>query len=71
MDFSSLATNFGGAGMTFVQGDFNYDGTVNSLDFTVLAQNFDQLLPAPAATLPTLFATGAPIRDESLREILP
>jgi hypothetical protein len=29
-------------------GDFNYDGTVDTIDFNLLASNFGQMLTAPA-----------------------
>ncbi len=48
LDFNALATNFGAAGKTWTQGDFNSDGITNTLDFDLLAKNFDQSLPGPA-----------------------
>ena len=52
-DFNALATNFGAAsGGFWSQGDFNYDGIVNTADFTAMVLNFGQVLPAP--TLGTL-----------------
>jgi len=51
-----LATNYGtSTGAAWVQGDFNYDGTVNSLDFNFVATNFNLSLPAaPAPVLGSL-----------------
>jgi hypothetical protein len=56
LDFSALASNFGGASKFWYQGDFNYDGTVNSLDFNSIAGNFNQTMPvaAPNAALGAL-----------------
>ena len=42
VDFGILATNFGTSGKYWNQGDFNYDGTVNSLDSNILATSFGQ-----------------------------
>jgi ELWxxDGT repeat protein len=36
------------SGATWGQGDFNYDGSVNSTDFALLKPNYGQTLPAPA-----------------------
>jgi predicted outer membrane repeat protein len=49
VDFNILATNFGQAGKTFSQGNFDYDaaGQVDSVDFNLLAANFSKTLPAP------------------------
>src|SRR5262249_16910743 len=49
LDFNALASNFGGSSRFWVQGDFNYDGTVSSLDFNAIAANFDLALPSPPA----------------------
>jgi hypothetical protein len=35
----------------WANGDFNYDGLVNSLDFDSLSMNFNKSLPAPLITL--------------------
>jgi hypothetical protein len=37
------------AALDWSSGDFNYDGTVNGLDFAALAVNFGQTLPAASA----------------------
>ena len=47
MDFTVLATNFG-TGQDWANGDYNYDGKVNALDFNALAANFGQTIVAPA-----------------------
>jgi predicted outer membrane repeat protein len=57
LDFNILATNFGKAGQTFSQGNYDYsaDGQVNILDFNVLATNFGKHLdppPPPPTTQP-------------------
>ena len=50
LDFNAVATNFGNtSGKVWSQGDFNYDGLVNSLDFNSLAGNFNQSIAIPAA----------------------
>ena len=35
-----MAANFGKSGKVWDQGDFDYDGVVNSIDFGLLAGNF-------------------------------
>jgi hypothetical protein len=47
--------------MTFSQGDFNYDGKVNALDFNVLATKFGTYL-APASPAEAVTA-AAPVRS--------
>jgi len=37
------------SGSIWSQGDFNYDGSVNSSDFTLLSKTYNMTLPAPAA----------------------
>jgi hypothetical protein len=49
VDFNLLASNFGGTGKTFGQGDFNYDTAVDTVDFNILASRFSQVLDAPVA----------------------
>ena len=44
--------------MTWDDGDFNYDGTVNAEDFTLISNNFGQQSDAAAAVTPIV---GAPI----------
>jgi hypothetical protein len=69
LDFNALASNFGGLGRTFAQGNFNYDGQVNTLDFNVLAAHFNNTLPpiggsptVAASVLKSLFSTQS-VRD--------
>ncbi len=72
-----LATNFGHSGRGYAQGDFNYDGVVNTADFTLLTSKFGGSLPhipAPAALLETgeLFSTATITPGDGLvRDILP
>ncbi len=47
MDFSSLASNFGGNPRNYMQGDFNYDKKVDISDFSILAAFFNFTLPPP------------------------
>ena len=54
---NALATNFGGSGKKFSEGDFNYDTNVNMLDFNALAGRFGMAL-APVGTLPVSMSAG-------------
>jgi hypothetical protein len=47
MDFTALASNFGGASKIWSQGDFTFNTIVNALDFNHVSTNFGQALPAP------------------------
>jgi hypothetical protein len=60
MDFNILAANFGTAGKTFSQGNFDYDpaGSVDSVDFNLLAANFSKALSSSDA-----LSTNAPRRS--------
>jgi hypothetical protein len=59
LDFNVLATNYGMSGqLTLQQGDFNFDGIVDSLDFTALAVDFNQTLPSPAPAAGNLFGAS-------------
>ena len=51
-----MATNFNKSGMTWDQGDFNYDGNVNGTDFNLLATNFNRVAPVVAQNPPGLTA---------------
>jgi hypothetical protein len=53
MDFNALANHYSSAA-PWSSGDFNYDGTVNSLDFSALATNFNSALPASSPALGNL-----------------
>jgi hypothetical protein len=53
LDFNALASNFGGSGKEWDQGDFDGDGQVTTTDFNFLATNFNRS-PAPAPVLGTL-----------------
>lgn len=48
---TGLSQTSGNRGASFAQGDFNYDGTVNLLDFNFLAANFNHVV-ASAFTRP-------------------
>ncbi len=50
-DFVALATHFNQSSATLSNGDFNYDGKVNALDFNILATQFGTYL-APAVSTP-------------------
>jgi hypothetical protein len=56
LDFNAVATNFGGASKNWYQGDFNYDGNVNTADFTLLAQHFNAAVAAPPVDAPVVQA---------------
>ena len=49
LDFNTLASNFGGAGKTYSQGDLNSDGTVDTSDFVLFAGEFGKTLAATGA----------------------
>jgi hypothetical protein len=51
LDFNTLATNFGKSSLNWYQGDFNYDGSVNTSDFVLLASRFDSSVPTSAAVV--------------------
>ena len=52
---TALASNFGASGgEVWSQGDFNYDGIVNTSDFMMLASDFGQSVVIPASSLATL-----------------
>src|SRR5439155_6684345 len=54
LDFNALASNYG-TGTLWMQGNFNYTGTVDTSDFTLLSQNFNQsITPAAPALSPAL-----------------
>jgi hypothetical protein len=59
--------NFNNLGATFSQGDFNYDGAVNALDFNSIATGFGTTLPAPAAPLSMVLS---PLRSSSGEKLL-
>ena len=77
LDFNAIASNYGRSGATFSQGDFDYNGRVDSADFATLAARFDTSLPTGAATTssvvaattstssPTLFSDQAISSDKS------
>src|SRR5438046_1142268 len=46
-DFTALAASFNSSAKNWFEGDFNYDGVVNALDFNFLASNYGATLPAP------------------------
>ena len=50
-DFDALASNYGKSSTVWSQGDFNYDGVVNTTDFNMLAANYNQVLPPSAQPL--------------------
>ena len=57
-DFARLSQHYSTANATWDQGDFNYDGTVTSADFTLLSKSYNTTLstqaPAPAVAAPTI-----------------
>jgi hypothetical protein len=73
LDFNLLAASFGGSSKTFSQGDFDYSGTIDSVDFGVLVSQFGRRLPAASAmqssSMPSPFRIDTV--DESSEETLP
>lgn len=67
-DLYIVSQNWLGTGKTFSQGDFNYDGTVNQADLTLMAQRWQLKLDvppppsAPAPASPTSAGKRAPTR---------
>src|SRR5207244_10065323 len=53
LDFNALASNYG-TGTLWMQGNFNYTGTVDTADFTLLSQNFNQSITPAAPALGSL-----------------
>jgi hypothetical protein len=51
-DFQTLERNQGKANPSASEGDFNYDGVINYLDFNILYARMNTSLPAPAAPTP-------------------
>ena len=76
--FTAVATNFNTANHTWPEGDFNYDGMVNALDFAAIASNFGfaqvsppalgTLIPEPALLGVMLFGFALPTRIRHKRE---
>ena len=60
VDFSALSMHFNQAG-TFTQGDFNYDGKVNALDFNALASLWGTYLAPPTPSEPILLSESASV----------
>ncbi|HVT89053.1 MAG TPA: NPCBM/NEW2 domain-containing protein [Tepidisphaeraceae bacterium] len=47
LDMMALSPNWFSSGATFSQGDFNYDGSVNAKDLSIIARNYQQHLDPP------------------------
>ena len=58
---NDLAASFSQSGKSWFNGDFNYDGSIDTVDFNLLASNFGQVLPSQPASMPL----GARINDRS------
>src|SRR5205085_240466 len=57
LDFNALASNYGATSdAVWTAGDFNFDGMVDTNDFTEISRNFNASLtvPSPSAALGTL-----------------
>jgi hypothetical protein len=66
-DFMRMTQHFTqNSGATWDEGDFNYDGSVNSADFALLQPNYGQTLPAPAA-IPAPIVTPPPTTSRPKR----
>lgn len=59
-DLVMLSSNWYGTSKTFSEADFNYDGVVNQLDLTILAQKWQARVepPPPPPTAPMATAAG-------------
>ncbi len=69
-DMRIYAANFGQSGKTFSQGDFNYDGTVDRLDLSILAQTWQYtLLPPPPPPAPVVTSTTSAARRPATRAV--
>ena len=44
-----MLSNFNKTGMSWSQGDFNYDGTVNGVDLNTVLSNYNKSLSVAAA----------------------
>jgi hypothetical protein len=62
-DLLTLAKNYGQTGMTFAEGDFDYNGLVNFNDLLILARNYGKTLAAP---LPAAAPVVAPATATAL-----
>jgi len=51
-DLGILATNYDKSGMTWLEGDFNYDGEVDYQDLGILATYYDTCAAAGGARVP-------------------
>jgi subtilisin-like proprotein convertase family protein len=60
-DFKTLLANLGDPNATWSQADFNYDGTVDFIDFQYLEQSFGHSLAAPGSAPPGSPAETAPV----------
>ncbi len=60
LDFNAVATNFGSSGKYWQDGDFTYDGNVDTLDFTMMARNFNQSIPVAGDLLGPALGTLVP-----------
>ena len=63
-DFNRVASNFGGSGTTWAQGNFNYDNSTNLADFNALAANFGN------SAAPDALPTGPGISADELLKML-
>lgn len=50
-DFNAFLSGYGTSTIQWTQGDFNYDGKVNAIDFNYIAGNFGLSFSSPAPTL--------------------
>jgi len=77
-----LANHFNGASPTWADGDFNFDGKVNALDFNAVASNFGKtvslgspalgsLVPEPSMALALIASTGISARSQDQSEGIP
>ena len=67
-DFMRMTQHFTqNSGATWDEGDFNYDGSINSADFNLLKPNYGQTLQAPAPAMTPIFA--APVTTSPTQRV--
>ena len=60
--FNVMAANFNTSGHEWLDGDFNYDGRVNALDFNAVAANYGGFM---------LFSPSSPLGANPLGSLVP
>jgi hypothetical protein len=68
-DFQKFEVNYGKTGATWVDGDFNYDGTVNDPDLKILMAAMNTALPAAPLPSDPVPADPAPVSSPQPRPV--